>query len=173
MKRLWFGLVICLVLSGCKKSADGPQGGSENSEAARQEQSGSIGDWASDTWNGAVSTGSQTVEDTGQWLSNLYKSAKDQGATSASSVKEWVTDDWNAQGDWQYRLISIDANDAQAMEAALNEAGADRWECFHVETTSSPWTFFMKRSRRSYLSRVPLKDLANFLPAISQNEDGQ
>ena len=177
LARSVVGAVIGLGLiasSGCQqKHPDQPTASNGDKAIPAQEEAtgNSISGWASDTWNGAISSGSQSVEDTGQWISEMYNSAKDKGITSATSVKEWVTDDWNAQGDWQYKLITLDPADPQAIEAKLNEAGADRWESYHVDTSGSQWIFFMKRSRRSYLSRVPLKDLANMLPGVTGESD--
>jgi len=160
-----------LAIVGCKQSgtanvsSSSEQNGATGADQESQDsQDSSIGGWATDTWNGAVNGGSQTVEQTRKWISEMYQSAKDQGITSANSMKDWVADDWNAQGDWQYKIMSLDPGDTEAVESKLNAAGTDRWECYHVDTGGPEWTFFMKRSRRSYLSRVPLKDLVNLMP---------
>ena len=164
---------LCLVLGwaipGCNSSKEDAGDDGEKAAFNQQADGSSIGDWASDTWNDALSNGSQTVEGTGKWLSDLYKSAKDQGITKASSMKEWINEDWHAQGDWQYKIIKLQRGDVQSIEKTLNQAGSIRWECYHVDTSGDSWTFFMKRSRRSYLSRVPLRDLANILPSISSD----
>lgn len=165
MRRIWLVLTLCLVLAGCQKNAAENESGGKDSEAVSE--GNSVGEWASDTWNGAVSGGSQAIEGTGEWISALYESARDQGTTTAKSVKEWVADDWNAQGDWQYKIMSIESSDVESLEKTLNEAGSNRWECYHVDTSGPTWTFFMKRTRRSYLARVPLKDLVNMLPVAS------
>jgi hypothetical protein len=167
MKRATCVVVVLLCVSGCRQPVAEPVTGSAESQAAAEQPGRSVTGWASDAWQGAVSGGSQTVGNTGQWLTDLYEAARDQGLTTASSVKEWVADDWKAQGDWQYRILSLPAGDREAVEAKLNEAGADRWECYHVDTSGPHWTFFMKRTRRSYLSRIPLKDLTNLVPLLS------
>ncbi len=167
----------CLILSaalllaiGCKQNSTVQR--NDGDIAIEQPQEDSSGNWASDTWNNAVSSGAQTVDNTSDWISRLYESAVDQGVTSAKSVQEWVSDDWNAQGDWQYKIVSLPASDFTTIETTLNEAGTSRWECFHVDTGGDEWVFFLKRSRRSYLSRVPLRDLANILPVLSGDGDG-
>ena len=175
-------LSICLLV-GCEinkeqtknQGSDGenPAPVSDQEKAANDESSTieNIGQWTSDSWNNAVSGGNQAVESTGDWLNRLYRSAKETGSTSAGSVKDWVADDWSAQGDWQYKILAVSASDVAAVETELNKAGADRWECYHVDTATDQWKFFLKRSRRSYLSQIPLKDLANFLPgAIGDGE---
>ncbi|MGI9518888.1 MAG: hypothetical protein ACR2NP_17670, partial [Pirellulaceae bacterium] len=161
---LFVNASMLLLMCGCQQKTEVAQG--DGRESAQQ-QDGSSGNWASDAWNDAVSSGSQAVDNTGDWISKLYQSAVDQGATSAKSVQEWVTDDWNAQGDWQYQIVNLPSSDVAAIETALNKAGTNRWECFHVDTSGDNWTFFLKRSRRSYLSRVPLRDLVNVVPALS------
>ena len=171
MNRAVLVLLIFLIsgYGGCQKSSKQAENGAKEGSNQEQSNKANDGSWASDTWNGAVSTGSESLENTSQWLTSLYQAAKDQGITTASSMKEWVANDWQAQGDWQYQLISASAGDVDSIEAMLNKAGSDRWECYHVDTTGSNWTFFLKRSRRSYLSKVPLKDLANMLPLISSD----
>ena len=169
-----FCAILCLAVPGCRNSGDT----SANSESTSGETSGetsgggvsSVGEWASDSWNGALSTGSRTVENTGQWLTNLYESARDAGTTSARSVTEWAAEDWNARGDWEYRILELARDDAELVESTLNEAGKARWECYHVDPAGENWTFFLKRSKRSYLSKIPLRDVANILPGLTGGE---
>ena len=168
MSRPWLLLVLCLAFAGCHEPDKKVASETPNDATATPQESGnSIGVWATDTWSGAVSSGSQSIEDTGEWIKHLYQTAKDQGLTTANSVKEWAADDWNSQGDWQYKMLTMPGGDNESIEATLNEAGTQRWDCYHVDTSGQQWTFFMKRSRRSYLSKVPLKDLVNVLPNLS------
>lgn len=171
LKYLASIFAIGLATVGCNQAVNsGARQGAANQQGQQVQESNegsSVGQWASSTWNGAVEGGSNAVEGTQDWLNNLFQSAKDQGTTTANSVKEWVADDWNAQGDFQYKIVTLGADDPAAVEAKLNELGGQRWDCYHVASSGPTWTFFLKRTRRSYLSRIPLKDLANLLPATA------
>ncbi len=163
MYRLsWFS-IFSLMLVGCQETEQIPVTQNATPEAVAAESNG----WTADPLGSAVDTGSQTIQSTGDWLNGMYQAASDQGLTTAKSLKDWVADDWKAQGDWQYQTLDFAKNDLALLESSLNEAGAGRWEAFHVESSGDRWLVFMKRSRRSYLSKVPLKDLVNVLPTLS------
>ena len=182
MKPACIGLVLFIVASGCQqrtqqaetKSNSTPK--SENfvtpgpsDESTDEGKSG----WVSDSWNSAVEKGSQTAADTTEWLNALYKSSVDQGLTSAKSMKDWVASDWQSQGDWEYKLLTVASDEISETESRLNKLGNGRWECFHMTEQNGNWVFFMKRSRKSVLSNVPLRDLVKILPLIGGGEDGQ
>lgn len=178
MKSLNVFVCVFLLLApwmvGCKaestkssKSKPGSDAAGETTNTEQEEASsegGGVGQWASDQWNRARSTGTGAVDNTGEWISKLYKSAKDAGTTTASSTAEWVSEDWNSRGDWEYQILQLPSADLVQVQNQLNEAGKSRWECYHVDTAGTQWTFFMKRSKYSYLSKVPLRDLTNFIP---------
>ena len=163
MYRLSGFVIFSLLLVGCFEAEQNPLTQNGPAEQAEGETEG----WASDPLGSAVDSSSQTIQNTGDWLNRMYQAASDQGLTTATSLKDWVADDWKAQGDWQYQTRAFPKSDLASMESALNEAGAGRWEAFHVESSDDRWLVFMKRSRRSYLSKVPLKDLVNVLPTLS------
>jgi hypothetical protein len=182
MKLTCIGLMSLLVLAGCRqqtaKTGDLVENPAlKNSQAQGDPASDSPGrgasGWIQEKWEGAVSSGGQTVQDSSAWLESLYQSARDQGLTSAKNMKDWVTADFQSQGDWEYLLLGMDTEDSAAVEIRLNELGKSRWECFHITPHEGQWTLFLKRPKRSYLSRVPLRDLANVLPILSADADGK
>ncbi len=177
MKLANIGLLTLILLTGCRQaapdSAENPDSPAAHSVADAPTDSAGATGWAQDTWNGAVGQGQETVQNTNRWVTQMYTTAKDQGLTSAGNVKDWVANDLKSQGDWQYRIVSMDSTDPPAIQTRLNELGLDRWECFHVADQNGNWTLFLKRPKRSYLSRIPLRDLTNFLPALSGDEPSE
>ena len=171
--KLTLTLAFLLMVVGCtsKSSDSGNSNESEKTaEVKNAEASEGNPNWAVDGWNKAVSSGGQTVENTTEWVSGLYQASKREGLTGAQTMKEWVTTDLKSQGDWQYKIVAFDPSDPVEIENQLNELGQNRWDCYHVKTDDDQWTFFMKRSKKSYLKNIPLRDLANILPALSGDE---
>ena len=94
----------------------------------------------------------------------LYDSAKKAGDINTESVTEWLKSDYESMGDWEYRVIQVTSKDSSVLEAELNLAGTERWEVFWVREGSGNFTFFLKRSQRSYLRSIPLSDLLKLIP---------
>ena len=190
-------LVVSLLLAGCDNQpvaiAPNPANGiaAANQDAPQKpaEQEGGIGKAVSDLvgkakenaptldgarkWlNDAGDATGQTAEDTMEWINESYKSLSDQGLTTAKSAQEWVSQDWNAMGAWEYKVVNFTADgNSQTVEQTLNESGKSRWECFHVTTTPEGMRFFMKRQKSSYLKNVPLKDMLKLIPLLDGAEE--
>lgn len=186
MKRACIGLLAVFLLAGCRHSstAESPPETAGPGPSRAQPQvppepehdippatAADEPGWVAGTWNQVLGTGGQTVQDTGDWLNRAYQAAREQGLTTAGNVKDWVTSDLQSMGDWEYRILMLDPADPAAVESRLNELGTRRWECFHVADSGEQWTVFLKRSKRSLLSKIPLRDLVNVLPMA--DGDGQ
>lgn len=89
----------------------------------------------------------------------------DQGSDEAV---DRVQGDIENIGDWEYRIVVLDGEDDEALEAELNAFGDERWEVFWVEPAGESLRFYLKRSSISYLSRVPLGTLMRMLSAGGQ-----
>ena len=75
----------------------------------------------------------------------------------------WAQEDLENLGDWEYRIVTIDAEDDAAIEAELNALGNERWEVYWVDDSHDGARFFLKRSAPSYLSRVPVATMLRAL----------
>jgi hypothetical protein len=64
-------------------------------------------------------------------------------------------------------LLRLNGADDEAMQARLNELGADRWEVFWMEPAGSDFRVFLKRPARSYLRHVPFSQLGRIVPGGS------
>jgi len=76
---------------------------------------------------------------------------------------QWASDDIKKIGDWQYRVLEIGNVSGPELEAALNEAGNDRWEVIWMEKTLEGHAIVMKRPSISYLSKIPLSQIGRFV----------
>ena len=120
--------------------------------------------------NDAGGATSETADETMEWVNKTYKYLSDQGLTTAKDAKEWVSEDWNAINAWEYKVVEAGTADVELLDAALNESGKARWECFHVSESPAGTRFYMKRQKRSYLKNIPLKDLLKLVPLLDSNE---
>ena len=192
----------CLFLAGCDSSdmpapaaapvevTQEPQGDDELTEddatilaqAAqiidRAKESGSsqaevAGEWLSETMQDVSESTSQAADHTGEWATETFEYLKEQGMTTASSTHEWLAEDIQNMGAWHYKVVVLDLNQPTAeTEQALNELGKERWECFHVLSSSDgQTTMFFKKGRRSYLKSIPFKDAMRLLPLLGSGGD--
>lgn len=105
-----------------------------------------------------------TDQSTWDLVQALYEKAKETGEQVPKDVYAWVKEDFGKIGDWEYHVVELSFADPKALEAKLNELGAERWECIWVQYTGSKSMFLFKRSTRSYLRNVPLSQLMKLVP---------
>lgn len=101
-------------------------------------------------------------------LSAAYRSLAgllDQGSDEAV---ERVQGDIENLGDWEYRIVELEDDTAEALETELNTLGNERWEVYWVEPQRDGIRFYLKRPSISYLSRVPLSTLLRMLSGAGQ-----
>jgi hypothetical protein len=73
----------------------------------------------------------------------------------------------------EYRVETVPATAMPDQVAArLNELGAERWDCFHVETLGLDRILYLKRPVRTALRGVPHADLLRHLPEKDGNGGG-
>ncbi len=124
-------------------------------------------EWLQDKFNDAYDSSSQIADDTSGWVNDTYKSLKEKGLTTADSAKQWLSDDIQSMGAWEYKVIKIGKDEAsEVMERQLNDFGKLRWECFQVVESGDSMKLMFKRSKRSYLKNVPLRDLMKLVPLM-------
>lgn len=88
-----------------------------------------------------------------------YEKAKKRAMAVGESVPDripsWVKEDLENAGDWEYRVVEAPKDE---LEATLNQLGAERWECFSVESGGKTSRMVFKRRKRSRLRE--LQDLS-------------
>jgi hypothetical protein len=101
-------------------------------------------------------------------LSNSYDELAKLVDRNSGDAVQWAQDDIENLGDWEYRVLELADRKPSTIEAALNEAGDERWEVFWVEMEPGITRFYLKRPAVSYLSRVPLSVLLRTLSGGGQ-----
>ena len=92
------------------------------------------------------------------------------GDTLDDPVK-WAAEDFENIGDWDYRVVDIDADTPEAIESELNALGDERWEVFWIERTATGYRVMLKKPSISYLSKIPLSQLGRFIvPGPGESE---
>ena len=84
-----------------------------------------------------------------------YAETVGDGKELTGKSKEWLLKDIENIGDWEYKVESYDSEQAKEIEKKLNVLGKERWQCFWVESNKKQKTFYFKRTKLSYLSKIP------------------
>ncbi|MDH3747696.1 MAG: hypothetical protein OER97_05775 [Gammaproteobacteria bacterium] len=84
---------------------------------------------------------------------------------------QWASDDIKKIGDWQYRVLEIGKMSGPELEAALNEAGTDRWEVIWMEKTLEGHAIVLKRPSISYLSKIPLSQIGRIVVGDAEPQE--
>ena len=144
----------------------------EEAKRSGQTTATSAAQWISEVTGKAASMGASAADSAGEQLQQLYEQAKKQGETSVGNTKQWAVEDFQKIGDWQYTVESISANDPQAMVNKLNEMGSQRWECFWIDRKQdSTAVLYFKRPMRSYIQRLPYRDLIRLIPLLGGSDE--
>jgi hypothetical protein len=95
-----------------------------------------------------------------------YAETLGDGKNLTDKSKEWILKDIENIGDWEYKIQSFGPEQSKEIEKKLNELGKERWQCFWVESSKKEKIFYFKRTRMSYLSKIPtgaiLRIMADF-----------
>lgn len=130
-------LIAVMAQAGAVTAQEDPPA-EEPSEAAFEEPSGG-GTWA----------------EVKEAYEKARRKAKAMGETVPDKIPDWVKEDLENVGDWEYRVVEASRGELQA---TLNELGAERWECFSVESHGKKSQLVFKRRKRSRLRE--LQDLS-------------
>ncbi len=93
----------------------------------------------------------------------LYELLRERGEEVPEGVTSWAQEDLESIGAWEYRVEPLQAGDPAALEARMNELGAERWECFAVTPSAAGSVLLFRRPVRSYLGSIPLMELLRIL----------
>ncbi len=96
-------------------------------------------------------------DEAGKWeeVREYYKRTKEKaigiGETLPEKMPDWVKEDLKNAGSWEYRVVETPRAE---LEVTLNELGAERWECFAVESAGKKSRLVLKRRKRSRLREI-------------------
>ena len=98
--------------------------------------------------------------------SEKYAETLEDGKNLSGKSKEWLLKDLQNIGDWEYKIEEFSSKKNKDLEIRLNQLGVERWQCFWVERVEDKKLFYFKRTKRSYLSKIPtgalLRIMADF-----------
>lgn len=98
-----------------------------------------------------------------------YADTFDKGKGLSEKSKDWVVEDLENIGDWEYRVVSYGSKDTKTLEKDLNELGKERWQCFWVDVSGKEKVFYFKRTKMSYVSKIPMGTLLRILADFQNN----
>ena len=98
-----------------------------------------------------------------------YAETVGDGKELTGKSKEWLLKDIQNIGDWEYRVESYGPEQAKEIEKKLNVLGKERWQCFWVESSKKKKVFYFKRSKMSYLSKIPTGAILRIMADIQNN----
>ena len=78
-------------------------------------------------------------------------------------TKNWVKGDIENIGDWEYKIVAFADKAHPELEKELNQLGKSRWQCFWVEATEKNKVFYFKRSKISYMHKMPAGELLEII----------
>ncbi len=105
-------------------------------------------------------------EDTMKWANETFEALKNKGLTTANDAGSWLTQDFKNMNAWEYKVVFVADKQPAAAEKTLNQLGAQRWECFHVQPHAASLMFYFKKPKRSYLKSLPTSDLMRLVPMM-------
>mgnify|MGYP003972806361 FL=1 len=98
----------------------------------------------------------------------LYEKNFGDGKELTEQTKQWVKEDIENMGDWEYKIVAFGGKASTEMEKELNQLGNERWQCFWVEPSGKDKVFYFKRTKKSYIQKIPAGDLLRIIGALSQ-----
>ena len=105
----------------------------------------------------------QQLKDLIDSLTSQSKEAGEKGKTITKETGHWIKEDFKKIGDWEYKQITLELSELTTLEETLNEAGADRWNCFWVQQHGQTLHLLLKRPAISYLHKLSQIDFIRML----------
>jgi hypothetical protein len=87
-------------------------------------------------------------------IEDLVVDAKNQISEITPKIQKMTSDEIGKLFSFEYRVVDVYGS-VKEIEAALNEFGKDRWECFSITQDGEQHRLYLKRHPSSYLRYVP------------------
>lgn len=97
-------------------------------------------------------------------IESMYQKVKETGEKVPDDAIQWAMTDVKKIGDWDYKVVRVRENNPGKIEDLLNELGGMRWDCFWIDKDGNGMTLYFKRTARSYLKHIPLRDVLRVIP---------
>ena len=76
--------------------------------------------------------------------------------------------DLENMGDWEYKITAFGGKAPEEMERELNQLGNERWQCFWVDNAGKQKVFYFKRTKMSFIQKIPAADLLRIIGLLNQ-----
>jgi hypothetical protein len=116
-----------------------------------------------------VKAGKELYDEGVKGAKEKYSETFDGGKKLTEESKAWLAKDIENIGDWEYKVVSYGPKDFKALEKDLNKLGKERWQCFWVEASGKEKVFYFKRTKLSYLSKIPTGALLRIMADFQNN----
>lgn len=97
----------------------------------------------------------------------LYDENLNSGKKLSVETKDWLKQDIDNIGDWEYKIVAFEGKAGKEMEKDLNKLGDERWQCFWVEANAKEKVFYFKRTKMSYINKIPAGDLLRIIGTLN------
>ncbi|SVE43577.1 uncharacterized protein METZ01_LOCUS496431 [marine metagenome] len=98
----------------------------------------------------------------------LYEKNLGDGKELTEQTKDWVKEDIENIGDWEYKIVAFGEKAPTELEKELNQLGGERWQCFWVEANGKDKVFYFKRTKMSYINKIPAGDLLRIIGDLKE-----
>jgi len=137
-------------------------------EKEKKEEEKSYLDRLKKAYDEKVESGKKLYDKNIEGGKKLYEKNFGDGKELTEQTKDWVKEDIENMGDWEYKIVAFGGKAHEEMEKELNQLGNERWQCFWVEPSGKNKVFYFKRTKKSYIQKIPAGDLLKIIGALSQ-----
>jgi hypothetical protein len=136
---------------------------------ADEKKEKSYADRLKEAYDEGVKSGKEIYDKGVKGAKEKYTETFEDGKKLTEESKAWLAKDLENIGDWEYKVVSYGTKDFKALEKDLNELGKERWQCFWVEAAGKEKVFYFKRTKMSYLSKIPTGALLRIMADFQNN----
>ena len=122
-----------------------------------------------EAYDQGVKSGKEIYDKGVKGAKEKYSETFEDGKVLTEKSKDWLLKDIDSIGDWEYKVVTYGPKDAKVLETDLNELGNERWQCFWVEASGKEKVFYFKRTKMSYVSKIPAGALLRILADFQNN----
>lgn len=137
-------------------------------EEEKKEEDKSYLDRLKKIYDEKVESGKKLYDENVESGKKLYEKNLGSGKDISAQTKEWLMKDLENMGDWEYKIAAFGGKAPEEMEKELNQLGNERWQCFWVDNAGKEKVFYFKRTKMSFIQKIPAADLLRIIGFLNQ-----
>ena len=137
-------------------------------EEEKKEEDKSYLDRLKKIYDEKVESGKKLYDENVESGKKLYEKNLGSGKNISAQTKEWLMKDLENMGDWEYKIAAFGNKVPEEMEKELNQLGNERWQCFWVDNAGKQKVFYFKRTKMSFIQKIPAADLLRIIGFLNQ-----